>query len=352
MKPLALGIVPALLFATFSAFAQQTLDIYWTDADGAAATLIVTPEGQSILVDSAFERPENTYANRIKAAMDDAGVTQIDYAFTTHYQGDHVGGLFALAEMVPIIEFVDHGETSLTDDNGQARYARYVELAATGKRTTVRPGMTLPVRGVDLIVVASHKEFLTEPLTGSAEPNPVCATANPSNLYCRGDECVSTALADFDGEDIYSAGFQLSMGNFEYVNVGDLSYGGLHALVCPVNLIGTIDLLEFPHHGNDVAPQFVSSLAPVAAVSNTGATKGGNPDGYEAAAASPGLEGFWQAHYATGTDDEHNTERRKIANLAPENEHGHWIKAEVQPDGSSFTITNARNGYSETYTSR
>ncbi len=352
MNRFALPMVAALLVSMPGAHAQQTLDIYWTDADGAAATLIVTPEGQSILVDSAFERPENTYANRIKAAMDDAGVTQIDYAVTTHYHGDHVGGLFALAEMVPIIEFVDHGETTLPDEGGQARYAQYVELAATGERTTVSPGMTLPVRGVDVVVIASHKEFLTEPLMGPAEPNPVCETANPSSQYCRGDECVSTALADFDGEDIYSAGFHLSMGDFQYVNVGDLSYGGLHALVCPVNNVGTIDLLDYPHHGNDIAPQFVASLAPIAAVSSAGATKGGNPDGYEAAAASPGLAGFWQMHYATGTDDAHNTEERKIANLTAENDQGHWIKAEVQPDGSSFTITNARNGYSETYTSR
>ena len=352
MKKFALWIATTLLISASNASAQQTLDIYWTDADGAAATLIVTPEGQTVLVDSAFGRPDNTYANRIKAAMDDAGVTQIDYAVTTHYHGDHVGGLFALADMVPIIEFVDHGETTLTDDNGQARYAQYVELTATGKRTTVSPGMKLPLRGMDVTVVASHKEFLTEPLTGSPESNPVCETANPSSQYCRGDECVSTALADFDGEDIYSAGIHLSMGDFQYVNVGDLSYGGLHALVCPVNVVGTIDLLDYPHHGNDIAPQFVASLAPVAAVSSTGATKGGNPDGYEAAAASPGLEGFWQMHYATGTDDAHNTEQRKIANLTAENDQAHWIKAEVQPGGSSFTITNARNGYSETYASR
>ena len=52
---LALGAV--LLVSIPGAHAQQTLDIYWNDADGAAATLIVTPEGQSILVDSAFGRP-------------------------------------------------------------------------------------------------------------------------------------------------------------------------------------------------------------------------------------------------------------------------------------------------------
>ncbi len=351
MKSLTLGVVPVLLLSMPGAHAQQTLDIYWTDADGAAATLIVTPERQAILVDSGFNRPGDPYANRIKAAMDDAGVTQIDYFVATHYHGDHIGGSFALAQMVPILEFIDHGETTLVDENGLASFQRYVENTATGKRTSVSPHMTLPLRGADVTVIASHKEFLSEPLMGSPEPNPVCETAEPSSLYCRGTECVSTGI-EFDGEDIYSVGIHLSMGDFQYVNVGDLSYGGLHALVCPVNNVGTIDLLDYPHHGNDIAPQFVSSLAPLAAVSSVGAHKGGNPDGYEAAAASPGLEGFWQMHRALDTDDAHNTEARKIANLTEENDQAHWIKAAVQPDGSSFTVTNTRNGYSETYTSR
>ena len=346
------GIGPVLFFSVLGAHAQQTMDIYWTDTDGAAATLIVTPERQTILVDSGFDRPGNTYSNRIKAAMDDAGVTRIDYFVATHYHGDHIGGSFALAQMVPIMEFIDHGETTLRDENGLANYQRYVDLTATGTRTTARPHMTLPLSGVDVTVIASHKAFLSERLMGSPEPNAVCETADPSSQYCRGDECVSTALADFDGEDIYSVGFHLSMGDFQYVNVGDLSYGGLHALVCPTNNVGTIDLLDYPHHGNDIAPQFVASLDPIAAVSSVGAHKGGNPDGYEAAAASPGLEGFWQIHRALDTDDAHNTEARKIANLTEENDQAHWIKAEVQPDGSNFTITNTRNGYSETYTSR
>ena len=352
MKRFKLGIGPALFFSVLGAHAQQTMDIYWTDTDGAAATLIVTPERQAILVDSGFDRPGNTYSNRIKAAMDDAGVTRIDYFVATHYHGDHIGGSFALAQMVPIMEFIDHGETTLRDENGLANYQRYVDLTATGTRTTARPHMTLPLSGVDVTVIASHKEFLSERLMGSPEPNPVCETADPSSQYCRGDECVSTALADFDGEDIHSVGFHLSMGDFQYVNVGDLSYGGLHALVCPTNNVGTIDLLDYPHHGNDIAPQFVLSLDPIAAVSSVGAHKGGNPDGYEAAAASPGLEGFWQIHRALDTDDAHNTEARKIANLTEETDQAHWIKAEIQPDGSSFTITNSRNGYSEAYTSR
>ena len=329
----------ALLFCLPGIHAQQnTMDIYWIDADGAAATLIVTPERQAVLVDAAFNRPGNPYTHRILAAMDDAGITQIDYFIATHYHGDHIGGIFALAEMVPIIEFIDHGETTLVDERGSQNFQRYLAAAGTGERTSVSPHATLPLRGVDVTVIASHKEFLREPLAGSPGPNPVCDAADPG--------------PDFDGEDIYSVGFHLSMGDFQFVNVGDLSYRGLHTLVCPTNLVGVVDLLDYPHHGNDIAPQFVWSLQPIASVSSVGAHKGGSPEGYEAAAASPGLQGFWQIHRALDTDDAHNTEERKIANLTEENDQAHWIKAEVQPDGSRFTITNTRNQYSETYTTR
>jgi competence protein ComEC len=329
----------------------QQMDIYWIDSDGAAATLIVTPSRQTILVDSAFNRPGDIYSHRIRAAMQDAGVSQIDYFIATHYHGDHIGGITALAKMVPVIEFIDHGETTLTDEGGLESYQRYIENTESRKRTSVSPHMILPLRGVDVTVIASHKEFLREPLMGSPEPNSICATADPSGVYCRGTECESTGM-DFEGEDIYSVGIHLSMGDFQYVNVGDLSYGGLHALVCPTNNVGTIDLLDYPHHGNNIAPQFVSSLAPIAAVSSGGAHKGGSPEGYEAATSSPGLESFWQMHRALDTDDAHNTEARKTANLSDENDQAHWIKAEIEADGSSFTITNARNQYSETYTTR
>jgi len=315
----------------------QQMDIYWIDADGAAATLIVTPARQVVLVDSAFNRPGDIYSHRIRAVMEDAGVAHIDYFIATHYHGDHIGGITALADMVPVAEFIDHGETTLTDERGIASYQRYVDTTASGKRTSATPGTTLPLDGVTLTIVASNKETIGHSLH-SSDPNTLCSTADPG--------------PDFDGEDIYSVGFHLSMGDFDFANTGDLSYRGLHNLVCPINRLGAIDLLDYPHHGNDVAPHYVASLAPIAAVSSGGAHKGGSPEGFEAAAASPGLQGYWQLHRALDSDDAHNTEPRKTANLTEENDQAHWIKAEVNADGSRFTVTNTRNQYSETYSTR
>ena len=59
---------------------QATLDIYWIDVEGGAATLIVTPEQESILMDAGYNRPDERDATRIRAAMTDARILGIDYA--------------------------------------------------------------------------------------------------------------------------------------------------------------------------------------------------------------------------------------------------------------------------------
>ncbi len=107
-----------------------------------------------------------------------------------------------------------------------------------------------------------------------------------------------------------------------------------------------------PHHGNGVAPQLTRALAPTVAVSNNGPHKGGSADGFEAISSIPGIDGIWQLHRALDTDDEHNASARMTANLTEENDLGFWVKATVSADGSSYRIENARNGYSETYSSK
>src|SRR4051812_1561980 len=88
--------------------AQKTLDIYFIDVEGGAATLIVTPVGESMLIDSGF--PEERDAQRIlHVAKDVAGLKQIDHFITTHWHRDHVGGITLLARLIPVKNFYDHG---------------------------------------------------------------------------------------------------------------------------------------------------------------------------------------------------------------------------------------------------
>src|SRR3954451_19217086 len=89
----------ALAGATLLCAASRNLDIYWIDAEGGAATLIVAPGGQSMLVDTANRTPDDRDAKRIFAAAQQAGLTKIDYLLTTHFHGDHIGALPALVKM-------------------------------------------------------------------------------------------------------------------------------------------------------------------------------------------------------------------------------------------------------------
>jgi hypothetical protein len=81
--------------------ALRNLDIYWIDTEGGAATLIVSPSGESMLIDTGYPDADRD-AKRIFAVAQHAGLTAIDHLVISHYHRDHVGGLAALAKLMPI----------------------------------------------------------------------------------------------------------------------------------------------------------------------------------------------------------------------------------------------------------
>src|SRR5215510_7540998 len=92
VEGVALASVLLFLLSTATARAQpRTLDIYWIDVEGGAATLIVSPSGESLLVDTGNGTPDDRDAKRIYEAVQQTGLKKIDYVLTTHFHGDHVG---------------------------------------------------------------------------------------------------------------------------------------------------------------------------------------------------------------------------------------------------------------------
>ncbi len=124
------------------------------------------------------------------------------------------------------------------------------------------------------------------------------------------------------------------------------------AQMCPTNRVGTVDVFQVSHHGQDVSnsPQLSHALAPTVAVMNKGASKGGAPDSFDTLKASPGLKDLWSLHHVNGNDAEHNADDALTANLAGADS-GYSIKAVVEANGA-YTLTNARTGLSRTYASR
>src|SRR6202158_4827379 len=88
---------------------RRTLQIYFVDVEGGQATLFVTPEGQSLLIDTGWPGNDGRDADRIVAAARKAGLSKIDFVLLTHYHVDHAGGVPQLFAKIPVGAFIDHG---------------------------------------------------------------------------------------------------------------------------------------------------------------------------------------------------------------------------------------------------
>jgi competence protein ComEC len=323
------------LFAGTLLPAAQNLRIYSIDVEGGQATLVVTPAGESMLIDTGWSRPEGRDADRIVAAAKEAGVKQIDYLVITHFHVDHVGGVPALAERIPIRNFVDHGEFKEDDPSIKRLYEAYVDTAARGKRIRVKPGDTLPLKGVKVTVISSGGEVLRAPLPAAGQPNRSCTTAE--------QQPVDTT------ENIQSVGTLLEYGSFKFLDMGDLTWNTELELVCPNNKIGMVDLLMVSHHGWNLSssPQFIAALKARVAIMNNGTRKGGTPSAWQIVHDGPGLLDLWQVHYSIEGGPDHNVAEKFIAN-PDEKPEGKGIDVRVERDGS-FTVLNTRNQFQKMY---
>src|ERR1700676_4812933 len=155
-------MLPRLLFALLLASAgllnaqSKNLDIYWIDVEGGASTLIVSPSGESMLIDTGWTVGDRD-AKRIFAATQQAGLKKIDYLVISHFHADHAGGLTALSKMIPIGRFFDHGD-AIEKENQQ--WLDSYKAASAGKRTIVKPGDEIPVKGLHVLVVSSDQKLL------------------------------------------------------------------------------------------------------------------------------------------------------------------------------------------------
>ncbi len=325
-------------------YAQSgTLNIYFIDVEGGAATLTVTPSGQSMLVDTGNPSPTDRDAKRIFEATQIAGLKKIDVLITTHYHGDHVGGVVSLSKLIPIEKFYDHGDSA--EAAGNPRAAEMWEgykIVSEGKRVIVKAGDKIPLKGADVIVVSSNGEVIAKQIKAEG----------PNHL------CKDTQQKEPDPtqpENFLSVGTLLTFGKFKFLNLGDLTWDRELMLACPANKIGSITLFQATHHGfyNDLSgpPALVWAIKPQVVIVENGPTKGLTTAGYETLAKIPGVEGIWQGHRAIRNDDAHNTSESMIANLRTTQDEtkGNWIKASISKDGK-FTVTNSRNDLSKTYT--
>jgi beta-lactamase superfamily II metal-dependent hydrolase len=324
-----------------AAAGRQHLLIYAIDVEGGQATLLVSPTGASLLVDTGWPNDSGQTgrdAGRIQAAMKDAGITRIDHVLITHFHTDHVGGVPELVKHVQVGEFLDHGVNREDSDITRHDYAAYLKAIEGKPRRIVHPGDTIAISGLETIVITADGEHIARVPGVKPEANPYCASEPKWDL----DET----------ENPRSTGILVRYGKFRFLDLGDLTKAKEIPLVCPENLIGRVDLYLVDHHGFNLsnAKAFVDAIRPRVAIMDNGAHKAGSPEAWQTVHESPGMEDLWMLHTAEGSDAAHNSAEPLIANLKGGAD-GAYLKVVAEADGS-FSVTNSRTGMTKSYAAR
>lgn len=326
-----------LLALLLAGAVDKRLDVYWIDVEGGAATLIVTPAGESVLIDAgnAGDRdPRRIHETATRVA----GLKGIDHVIVTHLHGDHFGGVAELAALMPLGTLYENGIDAASKREQNHPAVPAFRQAKVGKRVTVAPGMRIPLRGV----------------AGAARVKLTFLAARQKLAAIKGREnqtaCAAAQTKARDGGDNANSVVTLiELGAFRMFDGGDLTWNVEGNLVCPTDRVGVVDVYQTNHHGLDVSnnPVLVHTLAPTVAVFNNGPRKGCQPHSFATVRASPGIEGVYQVHrnLAEGAK---NTEDDLIANPRAEG-CGAYIKMSVDPRGTNYTMLVPSTNHERTY---
>jgi competence protein ComEC len=343
-----------LCLGNAAAIAQTTsarpLEIYFIDVEGGAATLLVTPDRESILIDSGWPGKEDRDPKRIVHVLKDlAGCDRLDHLVTTHWHMDHFGGVAGLARLVTIAHFWDRGlpedadaRPDFPDGPKPADPLGIAYRAASkGKRKALHAGDTLPLSGLKALVLASGAHVIdsTSSPRSAAAANSLCETAPADMPVDPSDNARSLAIL-------------FSFGKFQFFDAGDLTWNVEKRLVCPIDLIGPVDLYQVTHHGMDISnhPTLVQTIAPTVAIMNNGPRKGGAPATVKRLRSVPSIQAAYQLHRNSATSDDDNTDPSLIANKG--GSEGEFIRVRIVPDGSKFTVQIGESGPERTFESK
>jgi competence protein ComEC len=333
-----------LLLLVVNASGQKSLGksshllIYSIDVEGGQATLLVAPSGASMLVDTGWPGGNGRDAERIQAAMKDAGLTQIDKVLITHFHTDHVGGVPELVKRVKVGEFLDHGVNREDSDITRKDFSAYIAAIGKTSRRTLHRGDSINISGLNTVVVTADGEHISSVPGIKPEPNAACAQEPKWTLD--------------QSENPRSIGILVRFGQFSFLDLGDLTKPKEIDLVCPNSPLGSVSLFLVSHHGLDQSnsKSLVNAIHARAAIMNNGAHKGGSPEAWQNVSESVGAKNLFMLHTAEGSDAAHNSAETIIANPKGDGE-GHYFKVVAGRDGS-FSVTNSRTGDTNKFPSK
>jgi competence protein ComEC len=341
LKPMLIG---AFLMAGTSAAvragdADGRLDVYWIDVEGGAATLIVTPAGETILIDTG--NPGRRDPDRINQVVTKVARRQrIDHLITTHYHRDHFGGAETLATMLPIGTVYDNGIfEGMPDNPGKA----YFEFPAQ-RREVIHPGDAIQLKqtagspSLSLRCLGTRQSFIAAAADAAENAVP----------------CGQLRTKERDGSDnANSVVLLLDFGPFRFFDAGDLTWNQEAKLFCPKNAVGEVDVYQVTHHGLDASnnPVVLQSLRPRVAIMNNGATKGCMPEVFATLKETASLQAIYQMHKNLRPDGAvNNVAEEFIANQSASDQcQGHYIWLSVDPRGLEYEVRIPAHGHSKKF---
>lgn len=357
------------------AWTPGCLDIHHIATGRGSATLVIMPDGTSMLIDagatnnaldvSAAPKPDGTrrpgewvarYAQRHLRAT---GRQQLDYLLVSHLHPDHLGdvndasplsaqgayrlsGVTDVAELLPVGLLVDRGYPSY--DYPVKPAGRYAENYSAFVQSRVQRGL-----GVAAIRAGSASQLAMR--VGSTSFSIRTVAANGEVWTGSGEQArplfpplSSLARADYPDENVCSIALKISLGKFSYFTGGDLtSYtqdGELpwrDVLGAAAKVAGPVSVATADHHGmfDGLSGDVVRALRPQAWVIPTWHIS--HPDMLQ-------LERMLSQRLYPGPREVYATSLMAANHLANNrltrqlrSRDGHVV-VRVAPDGTSYTI--------------
>ncbi|WP_049896824.1 ComEC/Rec2 family competence protein [Natrialba chahannaoensis] len=249
------------------------LELHHIDVGQADATLLVTPDGETILIDTGDWRPDG---EEVIDYLDSQGIDRIDHLIATHAHADHIGGHAAVIEHV--------------EENGEGVGAAYDSGVAHMSQTYDNYLDAIEEYDVTLFEVAEGDEL---PLSEA------------ENETANGTEGLTATFlnppAGDSGSDLHynSVTLAVEFGEFSYLTTGDAEDDAEERLVDEQTDHLPSTVYQAGHHGSTTSSTspFLDVVEPdIAVISSALESQYGHPhDEVLESFDERGVETYWTA---------------------------------------------------------
>ena len=210
-----------------SSKSSNLLEIHSIDVGQGDSTLIVSPDGHSMLIDAG----EDEYSRNVIRHIKRSKVKCLDYLVGTHFDSDHIGGVDKVAKEIPTKQIF------LTDDKGSNK-----DL-------------------IEIINISKEKNIPLSPLKSGQ----TIKLGRDISYY------VLAPLSKKEDSNDNSLVILLKYLNHYSIFTGDAG-SNIESEILSHYTLPRVDLLKVGHHGskNSSCDQFLSNLSPKIAVISCG----------------------------------------------------------------------------------